>query len=62
MIPYIQRGADGTDKRDASIICCPTFNTSTTPIRTINDVVFIILVTRLIAVGTNLLIVCGIII
>ena len=41
------------------MICLPTFTTSTTPINTTNDVVFIIRVRRLTAEGKSLLIVCG---
>lgn len=45
--PYTQRAAVGFVYLDASIICFPTFNTSTTPIKATSEVVLIILVRRI---------------
>ena len=57
--PYTQRAAVGFVYLDASMICFPTFNTSTTPIRATSDVVLIIRVRRLTADGRSLRMVCG---
>ncbi len=53
--PYIQNAASGTFKTLLSIICCPTFIISTTPIITTNEVVFIILVVKFTTPGIILL-------
>ncbi len=58
-MPYIQNTADGLENLEASMICLPTFTTSTTPISTTSDVVLIILVSRFIMDGISLRIVCG---
>ena len=54
---YTPKAAFGLDVLFASIICCATFITSTTPIISTSDVVFIILVIRFIESGTSLFIV-----
>ena len=60
-VRYTPKAAFGEDFRFASMICCPTFNTSTTPIIITRLVVLIILVIRLMARGIRRRKVCGMI-
>ena len=58
--PYTHSDTVGpVNSEVASMICCPTFNTSTTLINITSDVVLIILVARLIALGTSRRTACG---
>jgi hypothetical protein len=55
IVAKIPNAAPGEVFLLASMICCPVFSTSTIPIIIISDVVFIILVIRLIERGRSLL-------
>jgi hypothetical protein len=61
IVAKIPKAAPGDVFLLASMICCPVFSTSTIPIIIISDVVFIILVIRLIESGSKRLATCGMI-